>query len=156
MFFNRLFSMLGLARPDPRRMPKPYGAIRIRPRLGVNANTYFKFLRKEVMPFLTKKDEKVLRAHYKALEPGDPGWIWVMVGEKAYKGRYNEDLKCKITVEHGEDIKCGCSGRFFKGCCNGPRVGGEDKLEKSYYIREYLGVDEWPDNTPVDNEGCWF
>ncbi len=154
--FNWLFSKIGLVRPNPERMPKPYGAIRIRPRLGVKSRAYFKFLKKHVCPYLTKEDEKVLRAYYKSLSPGDVGWIWMLVGEKAYTKKFSKDLKSKITIERGEDVNCGCGGRFYKGCCNGPHVGTKEKLGKSYFINEYLGVADWPDNTPIDREECWF
>ncbi len=141
--FNRLFSALGLARPDPRRMPQSFGSLRIRPRLGVSTRAYFKFLKKHVCPYLTKEDEKVLRAHYKSLQPGNVGWIRMMVSEKTYNRKFDK-LKDRITIERGEDINCECNGRFFKGCCNGPQVGKEENLEKSYYIKEFLGEAEWP------------
>lgn len=144
--FNRLLSMLGLVRPDPKRMPAPFGALKIRPRLGVKARKYFKSLRK-VMPYLTKEDEKVLRAYYKSLAPGDVGWIMVLVSKKSYLKKYDPSNSL-ITVSQGQSINCNCrtndGGRFYKGCCGGPHVGSKKGLEKSYYIKEYLGEASWP------------
>lgn len=141
---NRLFSALGLVRPNPSRMPKGHGTLRIRPKLGINTKTYFKALRK-IMPFLTKEDEKVLREYYKGMEPGQRGWIKAFVSKKAWKAVYDEDdSKCKVLIEQEQSINCGC-GRFLSGgCCGGPRVGKEENLEKTYYLQEFIGEKAFP------------